>query len=46
MEYVQASADLMHVGIYICQANSNHVGDTLVGIFTDLTYPEKERKKK
>ena len=37
----QSNADLMHVGIYVCQANNAHVGDTFVGIFTDLTYPEK-----
>ena len=25
-----------------CRANPNHVGDLIVGIFSDLTYPEDE----
>jgi hypothetical protein len=30
--------------LYVCQANPNHLGDLYVGIFTDLTYPEKDKK--
>lgn len=33
----EASADLMKVGMYVCQKNPLHVGDTFVGIFTDLS---------
>ena len=36
----QAGADLLYVGIYVCQENPNHMGDTYVGIFTDCTGPE------
>lgn len=34
-----ANADLMKVGIYVCRDNPAHIGDTFVGIFSDLTYP-------
>lgn len=39
----QNGADLLDCGIYQCQANHAHLGDTFVGIFTDLTY-QKESK--
>ena len=39
----QSPADLLHCGIYVCQKNLNHRGDTFVGIFTDLTYPATSR---
>jgi len=35
-----ANAD-RYGAIFICQANKAHLGDTFVGIFTDLTYPEE-----
>ena len=38
-----AGAD-RHGAICICQANPAHFGDTFVGIFTDLSYPEKENE--
>lgn len=38
-----AGADLINGAYYRCQNNSNHRGDTWVGIFTDLSYP-KERE--
>lgn len=37
-----ASADLLHCGIYACQENPAHVGDTFVGIFTDCSHPDDE----
>jgi hypothetical protein len=39
-----ANADLLQCGIYVCQENPAHCGDTFVGIFTDLTYPEKKKR--
>lgn len=34
-----APADLHNRMYYQCQKNPNHVGDTWVGIFSDLSYP-------
>ena len=36
-----AAAD-RHENRFECQANPNHVGDLNVGIFSDLTHPERE----
>ena len=36
----QAPADRYHWG-FQCQANPNHMGDLVVGIFTDMTYEPK-----
>jgi hypothetical protein len=40
-----AGADLINKCFYQCQANSNHLGDTWVGIFTDMTFEPEEDKK-
>lgn len=39
---VCGSAADRYGAIYVCQENPNHFGDTFVGIFTDLTYPDEE----
>lgn len=39
------SADLLSCGVYECQNNKNHLGDTFVGIFTDLSYPATPESK-
>ena len=33
-------ADLLTSGIYVCQSNPNHMGDTFTDIFTDPYPPE------
>lgn len=38
----QSPADLLHVGIYRCQGDFNHRGDSFVEIFTDRGFKEKE----
>lgn len=37
-----AAADLMKVGMFVCQDNPQHIGDTFNGIFTDLTMRESK----
>ena len=41
----QSPADLHNRMYYQCQKNPNHLGDTFVGIFTDLSYQIKIKKK-
>jgi len=47
----QSPADLHNGNIYICQSNPNHIGDTMISMFTDMTYNpvqvqhEKEKTK-
>ena len=36
----QSPADLINRTHYQCQQHAGHVGDTFVGIFSDLTHPE------
>jgi hypothetical protein len=40
----QAPADRYDWG-FLCRANPNHMGDLIVGIFSDLTYPERIEKE-
>jgi hypothetical protein len=39
-------ADLVNGAFYECQQNKNHLGDTFVGIFSDLTYPQNPQSNK
>ncbi|KKN66046.1 hypothetical protein LCGC14_0475240 [marine sediment metagenome] len=32
----QSPADRLKCGLFICQKNPNHVGDGVMGIFTDI----------
>lgn len=34
----QSPADKIKNGMYVCQANSCHIGDGVVGIFTDCSF--------
>jgi len=39
----QSGADLINKSYYQCQSNPNHMGDTFVGIFSDLTFDREEK---
>lgn len=39
-------ADLHNNCFYQCQKNPNHIGDTFVGIFTDLSWPERKKNER
>jgi len=41
----QSPADLHNKMYYQCQQNPNHLGDTWVGIFTDLSRPSEKEKE-
>jgi hypothetical protein len=38
----QSPADLINNSYYQCQGNPNHLGDTCVDIFSDLSEPVKK----
>lgn len=41
-----SAANLHTCGMFVCQSNVNHVADTYTGLFTDLTPPSGEAKRK
>ena len=41
----QSPADLINGNMYVCQKNKCHIGDCVMGIFSDMSYTPDEYKK-
>lgn len=41
----QSPADLINGMFYQCQKNPGHMGDTIVGIFSDCTYRAEDKNE-